>query len=160
FWVSANVEGVLAAIDIRNPSLPSLVYFGVGQIVVHGFSLSPDGRTLYAAHNGACLCITSPGLEVWDVSQVQERKQDPQVTRRPSLTWPEVSVPQTTMPITVKRHRYVVEVDEYAGNVTNTPTDPVGGARVIDVQNPRHPFVVSDLRLQVNQPANRLGPQV
>ena len=160
FWVSANVEGVLAAIDISNPSLPSLAYFGVGQIVVHGFSLSPDGKTLYAARNGACLCTGSPGLEVWDVSQVQERKQDPQVTRLSSLTWPEVSVPQTTMPITVKGHRYVVEVDEYAGNVTNTPTDPVGGARVIDVQNPRHPFVLSDLRLQVDQPANRLGPQV
>jgi hypothetical protein len=36
---------------------------------------------------------------------------------------------------------------------------PVGGARIINVDDPRHPRVVSNIRLAVHQPENRVGDQ-
>ena len=47
------------------------------------------------------------------------------------MTWPEVSIPQNALPITIKGHPYLVEVDEYTSSTTNpdytnpsTPTTP------------------------------------
>jgi hypothetical protein len=50
----------------------------------------------------------------------------------------------------------VLEFDEYTAATVN-PTgnhDAVGAARIIDISDETKPFVVSDLRLQVNQPAD------
>jgi hypothetical protein len=154
YWVSSNA-GAIAAVDISKPILPSMVYFSIGQVQVHGLSLSPDGNTLYGAANGEF-----KGLQVYDVSQIQARAALPAASLISHLTWPEVSVPQTTIPITIRGHHYLIEVDELAGVVSADATAPVGAARIIDIEDVRRPAVVSHLRLQVNQPGDRLGDQV
>ena len=66
------------------------------------------------------------------------------------MTWPEVTIPQSTIPVTIKGHKYVVEFDEYDSNVTAYSADEnVGGVRIIDVADEKHPKVVSRMRLAV-----------
>jgi hypothetical protein len=56
-----------------------------------------------------------------------------------------VSIPQNATPFTRDGHPYVLETDEFGERVT-------GAARIIDIADEKHPFVVSNLRLAVNQP--------
>jgi hypothetical protein len=130
---------------------------------VHGFNLSADGNTLYFADLGK-----NRGLTVLDVSEIQSRKLNPHVREISHLTWPTVSLPQTDIPVTIGGHPYLAEVDEFTHDtITNffsrksftRPDDMVGAARIIDIANPADPRVVSDIRLEVNQPDARPGPQ-
>ena len=53
-------------------------------------------------------------------------------------------------------HHYLLEFDEFAFRFdTVTPADTVGAARIIDVSDEAHPRVVSNIRLQVNNPEFR-----
>jgi hypothetical protein len=78
-----------------------------------------------------------------------------------------VSVPQTAIPVTIGGHHYLVEVDEFARNIVRSlvdgsgsdPASPVGAARIIDVNDPAVPRVVSDIRLDVHSPQARAGAQ-
>jgi hypothetical protein len=130
---------MMAAIDLTNPVVPSLLWYS-SDWGIHGASVSNDGKTLYFADTG------THGMSILDVSQIQERRANPVVREIGHVTWPEVSIPQNATPFTVHGHQYVVETDEYGGG---NDTTPVGGARIIDVENPTKPFVVSRLRLQV-----------
>jgi hypothetical protein len=68
------------------------------------------------------------------------------------LTWPTVSVPQNTDPMTIHGHHYLLEFDEFAFrfNPATVNEDRVGAARIINIDDPRHPRIVSNIRLQVN----------
>jgi hypothetical protein len=155
----------LVAVDISDPRRPRtlLTQFGVQY---HGLRLSDDGRTMYVAHIGrpGAGGITGGGLRVLDVSDVQDRQPSPKVTVLSELTWPEVSIPQVAEPFTRDGHRYVLEVDEFVDlfsfeGLSDLSRSPVGAARIIDVHDPRHPHVVSNIRLTVHQPSVRTGEQ-
>ncbi|MFY9588058.1 MAG: hypothetical protein WAT66_11445 [Actinomycetota bacterium] len=169
FWVSAGAGayaehdvGTLTAIDVSNPRVPRILWTSL-KYTVHGLNLSADGNTLYYADLGP-----DRGLTILDVSEIQARKPLPKVRRISHITWPTSSLPQTPIPVTIKRHPYLVEVDEFThdtianffSNKSMTrPDDMVGAARIIDIKNPAAPRVVSDIRLQVHQPAARTGAQ-
>ncbi len=152
-WISTTARAGVAAIDVSNPSLPSLVYYDQTH-TFHGMNFNDTGTRLYGADLGA-----NRGLTILDVSQVQNRVASPVVKEVSHLTWPEVSIPQNTIPVTIKGRRYLVEFDEYARSTSSAATDPVGAGRIIDIQDEKKPRVVSNLRLQVNQPAARAGDQ-
>ena len=127
-------------------------------------SVSDDGNRLYMADIGL------PGLTILDVSKINAHQVGPTVPLVSRLTWPEVSIPQNAIPFSENGHRYLVEVDEYtsstakptSGSVQDGGYDPnavVGAARIIDIQDDRHPFVVSNIRLAVNQTSARAGDQ-
>ena len=147
FWVASLSGQTLAAIDLTNPMVPSLVYL-TRAFQPHGVSISEDGNRLYMADDG------NHGLSILDVSQVQRRVANPTVPVVSFLTWPNVSTPQNATPFTVRGHRYVEENDEFGADAGK-----VGAARIIDVQDEKHPFVVSNLRLAVNQPDALAGPE-
>src|SRR5205823_3084767 len=90
---------------------------------------------------------------------VQQRKPLPQPTRVAHISWPEVSIPQTAIPVTIGGHRYLVEVDEFTRQISSAPDAKLGAARMINIDDDRHPYVVSNLRLAVDMPANRAGDQ-
>jgi hypothetical protein len=136
----ASTFAMTAAIDLTNPSLPTLLWASTDWSA-HGVSVSTDGNTLYIAD------MADKGLTVLDVSEIQQRKPQPQVREISHLSWPEVSIPQNATPFTSRGHKYLVETDEYGGGDADTP---VGGARIIDVDDPRRPKVVSRLRLEVH----------
>jgi hypothetical protein len=148
-YYATSVGGnVVTAVDVSDPSQPKQVWSG--DFNIHGLSISDDGTRAYMADLG-----DQTGLTILDVSQIQKRVADPQVRVVSRLTWPEVSIPQTTIPITIKGHRYLVEIDEFSRGISTDPAAPVGAARIIDIANDRKPRVVSNIRLEVHMPKNR-----
>ena len=104
------------------------------------------GRTSPIRTNGQLLIL--------DTSQIQARKPNPQVSEISRLTWNTASIPQNAIPMTIHGHPYILEFDEYAFRFNGTaPPGTVGAARIIDIADERHPRVVSNIRLEVNQPA-------
>jgi hypothetical protein len=152
-WISTTAQPGVTAIDVSNPRLPSIVWRSTSY-TFHGMNLNSTGTRLYGADLG------THGITTLDVSQVQNRVPNPVVSLVSFVTWPNVSIPQNTIPVTIKRHRYLVEFDEYARNATSyKATDPVGAARMINIDDEKHPRVVSNMRLAVDNPAARAGDQ-
>jgi hypothetical protein len=59
-----------------------------------------------------------------------------------------MSIPQNAIPIRIKGHPYLVEIDEFGGQ------SQVGAGRIIDIGDEAHPKVLSNLRLEVHQKEN------
>ncbi len=164
FYVSSTGGQTLVAVDLTDPRAPRPIWTRTG-VVYHGMRVSADGNRLYVAEigkpgNGV---MSNGGLAILDVSQIQARKADPQVPVVSKLAWRSGSIPQVPIPITIRRHKYLLEVDEFANYRTNQPTvydagAKVGAARLINIDDEKHPRVVSNIRLQVNQPWARKGP--
>ena len=165
FYASSLGGGTLTAIDVRDPAVPTPVH--VGRYDTHSLSLSDDGNRAYLAasagfpRNEAGLPAEVSGLLVIDTSEIQARVPNAQTRVISSLTWPTVTIPQATMPVTIGGKPYIVEVDEFAMNEEGTRTGGnaprVGAARIIDIADETKPFVVSNLRLEVHQPEVRPG---
>ncbi|HEX6351312.1 MAG TPA: hypothetical protein VF160_18205 [Candidatus Dormibacteraeota bacterium] len=156
FYVSSTGGHTLSAVDLTNPKLPTLLWTTTAYDA-HGMSVSDDGNRLYVADIGL------PGLTILDVSKINAHQLNPAVPVVSQLTWPEVSIPQNAIPFSQHGHHYLVEVDEYTSStnrsVTYDPNAKVGAARIIDIQNDAQPFVVSNMRLAVNQTSARAGDQ-
>src|SRR5204863_1814766 len=90
---------------------------------------------------------------ILDTSQIQARKPDPQTREISRLTWDRASIPQNAIPFSENGHPYVLEFDEYnASTLSNGSPDDVGAGRIIDISDEKAPQIVSNLRLQINQP--------
>jgi len=165
-WYASGAVAGFAAVDVSDPRRPRTIFQQLG-VQYHGMRLSDDGRTLYAAHIGTPgpTGLTGGGLRVLDVSQIQDRVAHPNVPTLSTITWHGVSIPQVAEPFTRNGHHYLFEVDEFvdlfsAKGLTDLRHSPVGAARIIDVEDPRHPTVVSDIRLAVHQPDVHAGEQM
>ncbi|QIK76656.1 hypothetical protein [Nocardioides piscis] len=167
FW-TASTTGSLVAVDVMNPRAPKPVMVQPG-VQYHGLRFSADGDTMYATNIGSpdlggLDLAKNTGLDILDVSKVHDRVIGAMPTVLSKLTWPEASIPQSAEPFTQKGHDYVLEMDEYADvfsvkGFTDMGNAPVGAGRIINVDNPRKPFVVSRLRLEVHQPEVHGGEQ-
>lgn len=159
YWTASTV-GTLVAIDLTDPAAPSPIMIQPG-VNYHGLRFSPDGDTMYAANIGqpdlgALDLMGRTGLDILDVSKVHDRVLGATPTVLSKLTWPQASIPQSADPFTQGGHDYVLEMDEYADlfslkGVSDLANAPVGAGRIINVDDPRHPFVVSEIRLEVHQ---------
>ncbi len=162
---AASTMYSLVAVDLSNPRLPKTI-FTQPDVQYHGMRLSDDGNTLYAAHIGepGPDFISGGGLRIIDVSAIQARVSNPQAPILATMTWRGSSIPQVAEPFTRNGHQYLLEVDEFVdlfsfSGATDLKNAPVGAARIINVDDPRHPFLVSNIRLQVHQPADHAGEQ-
>jgi len=165
FYASSTGGQTLVALDLTDPTAPKPIFEQAG-VNYHGMRVSADGRTLYVANIGDSSTgarFSSGGLRILDVSEIQDRKPNPQVHIIKDLSWPEHSIPQVPQPFTRNGRDYLLEVDEYANYSLTAGADqaraPVGAARIIDVTDPKQPRIVSDLRLQVHQPSAREGAE-
>ena len=163
-YVSSTIF-TLVAVDLTDPRSPRTITV-IPNVQYHGMRLSDDGRTLYAAHIGqpGPNLISGGGLRILDVSEIQDRKPNPQVPVLATMTWHGSSIPQVAEPFTRDGHQYLLEVDEFQdlfslSGLVDLVHAPVGAARIINVDDPRHPVQVSDIRLQVHQPAEHAGEQ-
>ncbi|MGI8608453.1 MAG: LVIVD repeat-containing protein [Candidatus Dormibacteria bacterium] len=156
FYVSSTGGHTLAAVDLTNPSLPSVLWVTTAYSP-HGMSVNDAGTRLYIADTGL------PGLIILDVSGINAHHLNPAVPVVSRLTWPEVSIPQNAIPFSEKGHPYLAEVDEYTRGTGSsggyTASASVGAARIIDIKDEVQPSVVSNMRLAVNQAAARAGTQ-
>jgi hypothetical protein len=161
FYVGSPGTPTVVAVDVSDPMVPkplgNLPYYS------HGMMLSADGNRAYMAcigpsgsarafSNGQITQVPDPdnerALVIVDVSDFQARKVAPQAREISRLTWSPMSIPQNAIPFTSKGKPYILEIDEY-GQQTE-----VGAGRIIDVSDETKPFVVSNLRLEVHDPAN------
>jgi hypothetical protein len=146
FWATATAVPSITAIDVSDPHHPHDVW--QGNMISHGLSISDDGDTAYISNP------TAGELDTLDVSQIQNRVPNPQVTEISRLTWSNATIPQSSASMQINGHPYLLEFDEYAYSLGRpTPPDTVGAARIIDIADQAHPSVVSNLRLAVDQPA-------
>ena len=91
---SAAARGSLRSTSATRPA-PAPLW--EGNVFAHGLNVSDDGNTLYDSDP------IDGKLTLLDVTQVQHRFPEPQVTEISSLTWNTVSVPQNTIPVTIAR---------------------------------------------------------
>jgi hypothetical protein len=138
--------GQVVAVDVSNPTLPSTLT--VLNHPSHGITLSRDGNRAYLTS------LFPATLTIEDVSQIQARKPNPQLATVGSVTW-DGTIPQIAIPITIKGHPYIAEVDEYGalGPRSFLGSKP-GAARIIDIGDETKPKVISNIRLEVHQPEN------
>jgi hypothetical protein len=148
FYATSTALPSVTAIDVTDPKHPHSIW--EGNLYAHGLTLSDNGDRAYVAEPNAGEMV------ILDTSQIQARKPNPQVREISRLTWNSVSIPQNAIPFTENGHPYVLEFDEYTAGTLNPEAsrDVVGGARIIDISNEAKPFVVADMRLQVDQPAD------
>ena len=147
FYATSTALKSITAIDVTDPKKPHVVWYG--QIESHGMSLSDDGNRAYIAD-------ISGNMLTLDTSQIQARKPDPKTREISRLTWHAASIPQNAIPFTENGHPYILEFDEYTqGTDVDQTGDPnmVGAGRIIDNADETKPSVLSNLRLQVDQPA-------
>lgn len=156
FWATGSGGQSLTAIDVSDPRRPRPVFETYG-VNYHGLRLSDDGRQMYVAHIGNDLTggLPGAGLRILDVSEVQDREPAPRVSVLSDLTWTGGAIPQVAQPFTRDDRQYLFQVDEFARGRTAPQDWSVGAARIIDVEDPRHPVVVSDVRLEVHEPGER-----
>jgi hypothetical protein len=152
-FYAAGGAGFIYAFDVTNPKHPKVLWKGA--YYSHGLNISADGNTLYQTDpiNG--------NLGMLDVSQIQARKPKPQVHDISRVTWPTVSIPQNSIPFTSHGHHYLVEFEEFAFRFNPvTITDSVGAARILNIDDPAHPTITSNVRLSVNMQAQHRAADV
>jgi hypothetical protein len=137
---------MITAIDVTDPKAPHVVW--QGNVLSHGMSLSDDGNRAYVAD------ATGHNMLILDTSEIQARKPEPKSKEISRITWDRASIPQNALPFTRDGHPYVLEFDEYNQGTLNPDGDPdnVGAGRIIDIANEKSPRIVSNLRLQIDQP--------
>jgi hypothetical protein len=146
YYASSLDAMTITAVDLTIPMATHPLWVGSFG-AMHGLSVSDDGNRAYLA--------TRAGLVIIDVSQVQARVLNPQVTQvGTTLSWPELSgpnssTPQVTIPVIINGHKYLIEDDEFGS------LDSIGAGRIIDIADELHPFVISNFKLEVNLPANQ-----
>jgi hypothetical protein len=164
YWVSATAQPGITAVGLEDPAHPHVLWQSF-DYKSHGIAVSDDGTRLYLAEPGGTsvtpvIVADGPGLRILDVSQIQHRRPNPMVKQVSYLTWPDVSIPQNSVPVTVHHRHYLVEFDEFDSNEAfYAPENSVGAVRIIDIQNERKPRVISRIRLEVHQTAARASDQ-
>ena len=162
FYTASLGGGTITGIDVTDPTAPEVVW--LGRFDTHAVSISDDGDRAYLAagagfpRNEVGAPAALSGLVVLDISQVQARVPNPQVSIVGSTTWPDVTIPQAALPFTRDGKPYVIEADEFSNDANGRLAmngERVGAARIIDLSDETAPRVVSDLRLEVNQASNR-----
>ena len=157
FYAASLGGGTLTAVDLTDPRVPSIVY--VGNHDTHAVTISDDGTRAYLAagagfpRNEVGLPAEVDGLQILDITDIQKRALNPQVTEVGRLTWSSVTIPQAALPVTIGGKPYLVEADEFAynGNRIAGNGERVGAGRIIDISDEKNPRVVSNLRLAVHQ---------
>lgn len=157
FYSASPFTSTIVALDISNESLPVPVAFA--NVGSHGLSISADGNRAYVASITGLNAAPFSGVLVMDTSDIQSRKANAQFREVSRVTWESISVPQNAIPITIKGHPYLVEIDEYtdalnpASLLNSAPK--IGAGRIIDIADEKNPKVISNLRLEIQQPQYR-----
>lgn len=161
--------GQYYAVDTTDPTSPKLITrWTPGFANVHGLSISDDGNRGYFVSLLGAGPVTpdkaANGLLIYDLSEIQSRKPNPQVRLVGKYLFNDGGGAQHTIPVKIGGKPYVVFVDETgpAGFVFATdlhkaadaglPVFPM--ARIIDISDETNPVVVSKLGLETHDPKN------
>jgi hypothetical protein len=181
YYGSDSVNLQYFAVDTADLARPKLISrWKPGIEGVHGLAITDDGNRGYFssfAQIGAA-ALTDPnvaprnGLLIYDLSEIQARKPNPQARLVSKLLWKDGSAAQHAIPVRIKGKPYVVFVDEggsggFGNDAQNAAAcaagmTPYPMARIIDISDEKNPKIVSLLGLETHDPANcsKVSPDV
>ena len=148
YYSAALFAAEIDVIDTTDPFMPKMIT----QIprVTHGLDVSDDGNRLYFAAyigtNPTGETTNGNGLEIYDSTLLNQRlpAESARTPAQPillgSVYWPDGGAAQHPIPVTIQGKKYVIFVDEGSN----------GMARIIDINDEAHPFVVSKLKLEID----------
>lgn len=159
YYTGGLTPGVTSAVDVSDPRKPELITTFFSKLGQHGMSTSRDGKRLYLSHinedwpttpvdsTGAVpTALGGNGVGVYDVSEIQARKENPQVRLVSALEWQDGQIGQHTLNVFDRKGTpHLIHVDE-SGH---------GGARIIDIANEKKPRVVSKVKTEIMMEKNR-----
>ena len=177
YYRSDLANAMYHAIDASDPSRPKeIASFNIAtallplpSILAHGLSLSDDGKRAYVAVIGIPPAGYDPstpannGFAVLDTSQVQARKPNAQIKLISTFLYKDGSLSQHTIPARIRGKPYIIQIDEGGSGglsqagwasacAAKVPLFPM--ARIVDMSNEKKPTQVSELILEMNNPAN------
>jgi hypothetical protein len=151
--------GIVSAIDTSDPTNPHLITTFFAKFGIHGMSTSLDGNRLFLSHINEDWPVTlygggndntiqstfkGNGFGIYDLSQIQSRKPNPEVRLVSALQWTDGLLGQHTLNFTRNGKPYAIEISG-AGH---------GAARIIDISDEKAPKVVSKLKTEIMMPIN------
>ena len=167
------------AVDTSDPSRPKLLAtWKPGILNVHGLSITDDGKRGYFVILGVGAGLTDPnvpatnGLQIYDLTEIQARKPNPQARLVSTLLWKDGSGAQHTIPVRIDGKPFVIHVDEAGSGGFASPAQnaaacaagmpPFPMARLIDISDEKNPKIVSRVALETHDPANcpKVSPDV
>ncbi len=170
------VTGQYYAVDTSDPTEPNLIAIwtiGISGTRPHGMSISDDGNRGYFVSLGGLggnpADLTDPtkpatnGLLIYDLSDIQARKPNPQARLISKLLWKDGSVAQHTINVKIGGKPHVIFIDEGgSGGISLAQRQaacaagftPYPMARIIDIGDETEPKIISRLMLEVHDPAN------
>ena len=157
--------------DLTKPKFITSWMTGVRGGRIHGLSVSEDGTRGYMTSIGNVTVAqllddsiaANNGLLIYDLSEIQARKANPQVKLISSIFWKDGSTAQHSIHVTIKGKPYIIFVDESGAGGNGVATRqaacdsgmiPYPLARIIDISDERNPKVISKLMLEIHDPAN------
>jgi hypothetical protein len=176
YYRSDIVNATYHAIDASDPTrLKEIAFYDLrigllsSAITAHGLSISDDGNRAYVAVLGAPAAGFDPstpatnGFAVLDTSDVQARRPNAQIKLISTFLYKDGSVSQHTIPVKIKGKPYIIQVDEGGSGggsqagwqsacAAGVPLFPM--AHIVDISNEAKPTQVSELILEMNDPAN------
>lgn len=186
-----DVGDSITALDLTDPTKPKVLAQwrtdDAKLVRFHGLSVSDDGKTAYftigehtySLVNGKVTPAPYQGIGILDVSEVQDRKPDPQIRMvgKP-LFWDDVVHNQYLQPVTIKGRKYLYD-NRIDGVITSdakvhtgfsyhhprvSPEETCkygkpgwGYITFIDIDNPEKPAIAGSLKLEVHEPKNCLA---
>ena len=159
YYMSCDCTGGVWPIDLTDPAHPRELGQWTNLATIHGGSVSSDGMRGYFCQQGIDFATGSQdALLIVDTSDVALRKPHPQARILATLPWPDNAGCQSTYPVSYAGHPYVIQYGETTNPETrhcaNNPVTNFSAPRIIDIADERHPRVVSNLMLEVDDPAN------
>ena len=173
YYGSDSVNLQYFAVDTTDLAKPKLIaHWKPGIEGVHGLAIADDGNRGYFSSFAqiGIPALTDPnvaprnGLLIYDLSEIQARKPNPQARLVSKLLWKDGSAAQHAIPVRIKGKPYVVFVDEGGSGGFGTDAQVAGAcaagmtpypmARIIDISDEKNPRLVSMLGLETHDPAN------
>jgi hypothetical protein len=160
----------IVAVDTKDVTTPRVITSWIPPSnispIFHDLEFSKDGNIAYQTIIGGLPAIptaTQNGLLTLDVSDIQQRRENPTIRILGQTTWDDGSViAQNALPVKIAGKQYVLFTDE-AGKGRDGPTVAAeacaagksvnGFPRLIDVSNPAAPATVSKLQIEMADPA-------
>ncbi len=171
YYRSDLANATYHAIDASDPTrLKEIAFYDLRigllspAVSAHGLSISNDGNRAYVAVIGipAAFDPTTPannGFAILDTSDVQARRPNAQFKLISTFLYKDGSLSQHTIPVRIKGKPYIIQVDEAGSGGFNfsqacqAGVPPFPMARIVDISNERQPRQVSELLLEMNNPA-------
>ncbi len=158
YYTGGLDPGIISAVDVSDPRKPTLLTTFFSKKGQHGMSTSRDGKRLFLSHinedwpkvfvEAATRPIPSVlggnGIGIYDISEIQDRKPNPQVRLINALEWQDGQLGQHTINFSKGNREYAIEVSE-SGH---------GAARIIDITDEKDLAVISKIKTEIMMPEN------